>query len=92
MNYPITAEMRQQQYITELEDAQEILQSLRQAYKEHAAGRALTRRYKIKDREMEFTGLADLLKQIGFWQQEIRRLETAAGLVPARPRRMISRF
>lgn len=88
----ITAEERQQQYITELADARAILQHLRQAYQEHAAGRALTRRYKIKDREMEFTGLADLLKQIRFWQQEVARLEAAAGLALARPRRIISRF
>mgnify|MGYP000252706796 CR=1 FL=1 len=46
-------------YAVELEEAREILNSLRKAYKEHAAGRGMTKRYKIKDREME------LLTQIG---------------------------
>lgn len=79
-------------YTVELEEAREVLNSLRAAYKEHAAGRAMTKRYKIKDREMEFTGLADLLKQIRFWQREITRLEAAAGISPRRSGRILTRF
>ncbi len=79
-------------YEIELEEAREILNSLRKAYKEHATGRGMTKRYKIKDREMEFSSLADLLKQIRFWQQEIKRLEAAAGISPRRSGRIITRF
>jgi len=52
----------------------------------------MTKRYKIKDREMEFSSLADLLKQIRFWQREITRLEAAAGISPRRSGRIITRF
>ena len=83
---------KQQQYITELAEAQEILCSLKKAYKEHATGRGLTKRYKIKDREMEFVDLADLLKQIRYWEREVARLEVATRQQVARPRRIISRF
>lgn len=83
---------KQQQYITELAEAQEILGSLKKAYKEHATGRGLTKRYKIKDREMEFVDLADLLKQIRYWEREVARLEVATRQQVARPRRIISRF
>ena len=51
--------MNGNEYAVELEEAREILNSLRKAYKEHAAGRGMTKRYKIKDREMEFSSLAD---------------------------------
>lgn len=81
-----------QQYETDLAEAREILGSLKTAYKEHAQGRGLTKRYKIKDREMEFTDLADLLKQIRYWEREVARLEVATGQQVARPRRIISRF
>lgn len=81
-----------QQYETDLADAREILGSLKTAYKEHAQGRGLTKRYKIKDREMEFTDLADLLKQIQHWEREIMRLEVATGERPSRPRRIVARF
>lgn len=84
--------MNGNEYAVELEEAREILNSLRKAYKEHAAGRGMTKRYKIKDREMEFSSLADLLKQIRFWQQEIKRLEVAAGISPRRSGRIITRF
>lgn len=83
---------KQQQYITELAEAQEILTALKKAYKEHVTGRGLTKRYKIKDREMEFVDLADLLKQIRYWEREVARLEVATGQQVARPRRIISRF
>lgn len=83
---------KQQQYITELAEAQEILGSLKKSYKEHATGRGLTKRYKIKDREMEFVDLADLLKQIRYWEREVARLEVATRQQVARPRRIISRF
>lgn len=79
-------------YEIELEEAREILNSLRKAYKEHATGRGMTKRYKIKDREMEFSSLADLLKQIRFWQREITRLEAAAGISLRRSGRIITRF
>ena len=79
-------------YIAELADAQEIVKSLKQAYMDHAAGRGLTKRYKIKDREMEFASLADMLKQLRWWQQEIARLEALLGLAASRTRRLLSRF
>lgn len=82
----------QKQTVIELEDAKEILLALKTAYKEHAAGRGLTKRYKIKDREMEFVDLADLLKQIRYWETQVSKLEAALGLRPSRPRRIISRF
>lgn len=88
----ITAEQRRQGYVVELEEAREIMGGLRAAYKDHVAGRGLTKRYKIKDREMEFSSLADLLKQIRFWQQEITRLEAAAGVSLRRSGRIITRF
>lgn len=88
----ITAEEQQQLYITELSEAQEILAALKTAYKEHAANRGLTKRYKIKDREMEFADLADLLKQIRYWQTQVNRLEAALGLRNSQPRRIITRF
>ena len=87
----LTTEQRTR-YIAELADAQEIVKSLKQAYMDHAAGRGLTKSYKIKDREMEFSSLADLLKQIRFWQREITRLEAAAGISPRRSGRIITRF
>ena len=83
---------KQKQYITELTEAQEILGCLKTAYREHAQRRGLTKRYKIKDREMEFTDLSDLLKQIRYWEREVARLEVATGQQVARPRRIISRF
>ena len=79
-------------YAVELEEAREILNSLRKAYKEHAAGRGMTKRYKIKDREMTFNSLADLLKALRWWEQEIPRLEAAAGISPRRSGRIITRF
>lgn len=81
-----------EQLQTDLVEAREILGSLKTAYKEHAAGRATTRRYQIKDREMEFTSLADLLKQIRYWEREVSRLAAATGEQISRPRRIISRF
>ncbi|OSI06818.1 putative phage associated protein [Neisseria animaloris] len=81
-----------QQYTVELEEAREIVKTLKQAYKDHIGSRGLTKRYKIKDREMEFADAADVLKQLRFWQNEVQRLETAAGERPSRPRRIISRF
>lgn len=80
------------QHETDLAEAREILGSLKTAYKEHAQGRGLTKRYKIKDREMEFTDLADLLKQIQHWEREIMRLEVATGERPSPPRRIVMRF
>lgn len=77
---------------TDLTEAREILGSLKAAYREHAAGRAATRRYRIKDREMEFNSLADLLKQIRYWENQVARLEAATGLKPARPQRIVTRF
>ena len=79
-------------YAVELEEAREILNSLRKAYKEHAVGRGMTKRYKIKDREMTFNSLADLLKALRWWEQEILRLEIALGKRPGRARRIITRF
>ena len=88
----ITADQREQQYIAELDDAREILQVLKNAYKEHATGRGFTKRYKIKDREMEFVDLADLLKQIRYWENEVRKFEAALGFSARRSGRIICRF
>ena len=41
---------------------------------------------------MEFVDLADLLKQIRYWEREVARLEVATRQQVARPRRIISRF
>lgn len=77
---------------TELAEAREILGSLKTAYKEHAQGRGLTKRYKIKDREMEFVDLSDLLRQIRYWEREVARLAAATGERPKQPSRIVARF
>ena len=77
---------------TELSEAREILASLKTAYREHVSGRATPRRYKIKDREMEFINLADLLKQIRYWERQIAHLEAQMGERPSRPRTIHTRF
>ena len=82
-----------QQLEQQLAFAQQVYADLKAAYQNHAAsGRAFTHSYKIKDREMEFASLAELLKQLRWWQQETARLEALLGLTASRPRRIISRF
>ena len=82
-----------QQLEEQLAFARQVYADLKSSYQSHAAsGRAFTHSYKIKDREMEFSSLADLLKQIRFWQREITRLEAAAGFSPRRSGRIITRF
>lgn len=76
----------------ELTQAREILASLKAAYIEHTQWRGLTKRYKIKEREIEFVDLADLLRQIRYWERQIQHLETATGQRPTRAHRIISRF
>lgn len=76
----------------ELDEAVKILKGLRKAYKDHILGRAFTKSYKIKDREMEFNSLADMQKAIKFWEREVYRLEAAAGIVSPRPRQIKTRF
>ena len=88
----ITAEQRQQQYTASLAEATEIVKMLKDAYKQHLSGSGLTKRYKIKDREMEFVDLADLLKQICHWENEVRKLEASVGLSPRRSGRIVVRF
>ena len=41
---------------------------------------------------MTFNSLADLLKALRWWEQEILRLEIALGKRPGRARRIITRF
>ena len=78
--------------VEELEEAVEIVRLLKQAYKDHIGNRAMTKRYKVKDREMEFSSPADVLKQLRFWQNEVQRLETAAGMRSRRSGRIVIRF
>lgn len=79
-------------YEENLETARAVLKDLQTAYHEQLKSRGTVSRLKIKDREMEFASAADVLKQIRFWQTEVQRLETAAGVRSGRPRRIVSRF
>ena len=82
-----------QQLEQQLTFAQQVYADLKAAYQSHAAnGRAFTHSYKIKDREMTFNSLADLLKALRWWEQEILRPEIALGKRPGRARRIITRF
>lgn len=58
--------------------AQRALDDARAAYAAFQASKGQTRRYRIADREMEFTTAGDIIKQIRFWEFEVKREENCA--------------
>lgn len=72
--------------------AVEMVAAFRAAYSGHVASRGMTKKYKIKDREMEFNDLSEILKQLKYWQSEVERLEAIIGLRPKRGRIIRARF
>jgi enamine deaminase RidA (YjgF/YER057c/UK114 family) len=59
--------------------AVQALESCKTALADFRAGKGLKRRYKIGEREMEFTSTAEVLREIKFWQNQVDAEEVAAG-------------
>lgn len=59
--------------------AVQALESCKAALADFRAGKGLKRRYKIGEREMEFTSTAEVLREIKFWQNQVDAEEVAAG-------------
>jgi len=54
--------------------ARRTLDDLKAAYADFSAGtRGQTRRYRIGEREMEFSSRAEIVQQINFWENEVAR-------------------
>lgn len=72
--------------------AVEMVAAFRAVYGDHVKSRGMTKKYKIKDREMEFSDLSEILKQLKFWQGEVARLEAVIGIRPSPGRMVRMRF
>lgn len=55
------------------------LEACKTALADFRAGKGLKRRYKIGEREMEFTSTTEVLREIKFWQNQVDAEEVAAG-------------
>lgn len=59
--------------------AEKALATCEEALADFREGRGLKRRYKIGEREMEFTSTAEVLQEIRFWQRRVESEAVQAG-------------
>lgn len=65
--------------------AEKALDEAQAAYSTYTTSRGTTRRYRIGDREMEFSSSTDIVKLINYWKLEVKRERRRKALAEGRP-------
>lgn len=65
--------------------AEKALDEAKAAYSTYTTSRGTTRRYRIGDREMEFSSSADIVQLINYWELQVKRERRQKALAEGRP-------
>lgn len=66
----------------DLQQAIDIVASLRAGYMAFASGNMMVQSYQIQGRQMQYRDSGEIIKALNYWQGEVARLKAAEGIAP----------